>query len=621
MLGLFLISFYIYSAQALTVQDIISQPRARIYLQSEFTSQNDFIDYAHNPKDICLSVRARRSLPKNRIESIETYGTCVRIFRLPLCLGESLAIYPGSPDPSNSKIFKDFGSIGPCFENEFENAYVEYNGNKTIVLKEAAFGSTPDLIEFGGLRYRKNSTKVACGTSAYSQGYKDRLEFVTARINKLGVVSRVELTKLKITDAVQRFYDSLEKLRGDVLGWALPLEFKGSSEASYNVFPQARSAKEKWAIIITEVLKEKLNVLLQVNFIYPHKFSTRPSAFVYRFYNQGLFKYGVVSNAPETTILPFQDLSTLQYLKDTLRSPRVELTVRSNFTGDSTEDYNFSQSKCKNRYVSSDDEAISVKTFGTCVRLFEDSHCKGWSLAIYPGSANLGDSNVRLSSNFPPEQAEVRQLNSKLNWVFSLGPCFENEFDHAKIRSGPKGKVIVKDPALTKTFASIPDVLDAKGDENKDSAFVLPCPIQEVSLGHNGRVEYLKATLSDITSRTRGRSTVPERLRIFYETLEKDPDDILSYIIPSESNARDETFNILPLSIGASERWKGLLTKWRSQQDRSGKHAVVVVTMSYLDAFSTRPVSMVYTIFHDSITVDYGLKRFKLKFSQYCDKK
>ncbi|CAG7665729.1 unnamed protein product [Allacma fusca] len=91
----------------------------------------------------------------------------------------------------------------------------------------------------------------------------------------------------------------------------------------------------------------------------------------------------------------------------------------------------------------------SIESLGTCFRLFEMGHCSGKSLAVYPGSSNLDD-------------VQLKALNFN---VKSLGPCLENEFANAKVVNKDGKDLIFKDPALIQSYDSIPDLLQFDGND------------------------------------------------------------------------------------------------------------------------------------------------------------
>ncbi|CAG7725598.1 unnamed protein product [Allacma fusca] len=140
------------------LKNVLSYPRIRFYEQ--FNGTSSFVDYnllKEKTQMGCLDLELVDPwLPLHLKDiSVDTFGTCVRLFEAPSCIGWSLAVYPGS---SGTK--KDFvpskqivvNSLGPCLLAEFQRAKVikNYDGTRWILKDTTPTVFIPDELRFSG---------------------------------------------------------------------------------------------------------------------------------------------------------------------------------------------------------------------------------------------------------------------------------------------------------------------------------------------------------------------------------------------------------------------------------------------------------------------------------------
>ncbi|CAG7715372.1 unnamed protein product [Allacma fusca] len=488
------------------LDNAIHLPKARLYtkenLTGEFEDPKSFGTNALRCANLDKGNGTRYFFPE--VKSVDTFGTCVRIYEGLWCEGLSLAIYPGSPFTHNISLsnLQTIKSISPCLQNEFENAQIESNSLGYRIFKDPkrtqSLDIVPDEIPFFS---PINTTTIypQCGIIQQERGFQNRVEYVKIEIERDTLRSDEVVKKIQIPPKVEEFYGKLQKEEGDVLGWAVPLELGGPVE-EMNAFPLNRNVREEFQRVVSKVngifgSNESIQrVHFSVNFVYFDENSTRPDAFSYwiiQDYGEGANYYDLLRNSVSMNLTNLTTDADQKLIETALNHPkgRIEFSREGSITDvlefDTSNSSDFP--RCQNfiRFQDSN-ETFTVKSFGTCIRLFQYSNCRGKSVAIYPGSSVMA-TDVRTK-----DHDDYRTV------VLSIGPCLLQEFKHSKVIELNGTTVVVKDTSLFKDLTSIPDVLfDISGDDRV--ATFVRCPIRQVSLKYDQIIEFMMTAQNQCT--------------------------------------------------------------------------------------------------------------------------
>ncbi|CAG7727692.1 unnamed protein product [Allacma fusca] len=234
-----------------------------------------------------------------RIKSVDTQGTCVRIFSVDYCLGFSQAIYPGSSDSIDPKL-NGVASVGPCVKNEFENAILEdsekYSCQKVVRKSEAhlkTFAVMPDKM---GDSYTQNSPAVKRLSDNDNPLTlylirEGRQEF----LNGISHIVSEEIVQRRISESRRlSFYQDISlNPETDEVGYAFPVTLGGPTDQKYNCFAQNKNQRSRYesSIVpqITQFLAENPDkwVWQDLTLFYAGN-STRPSGIWYRIHKSEL---------------------------------------------------------------------------------------------------------------------------------------------------------------------------------------------------------------------------------------------------------------------------------------------------------------------------------------------
>jgi hypothetical protein len=263
-------------------EGMITSPIARLYTKENY--KGEFEDYKFAKSKYgggCHDVKL-----KGKINSVETYGKCVRLFTGPLCGGLSLAVYPGS-ERNDLQIF--VASIGPCLPNEFQYSSLKGSTKRDI---QKGTADVPDMVEFMSAKKMLKSTQavgVHKATTHYLLGTNGRLEFLLGFLYARTLAASGSSTRVKVHNVE--------------LGYGIPPYLGGPTDVRINAFPQSLSSNREWERVTSAIrpFLEKnpsKGVLLALNFEYADEKQTRPNAFYYYIHYEGeLVTYGRVLNS------------------------------------------------------------------------------------------------------------------------------------------------------------------------------------------------------------------------------------------------------------------------------------------------------------------------------------
>ncbi|CAG7665727.1 unnamed protein product [Allacma fusca] len=261
-----------------------SKPRAKLYFEKNHRGPKISFEQAELLEvDGCFL----KNRPGKPVKSISPLGTCLRLFELPYCSGRSLAVYPGSPYLNDLQTNVNFKvkSLGPCLENEFENAKVVKKDGKQQILKDPAllqsYDSIPDILLFDGtdklLVEHSDIERVEVYPGEfYFHGMKNqRLDFIWARVN-----SSMNL---------QVFFEKLRtSLKEGVRGSEVDLGKmdKGSFEDTFAL----DLCQVMWNI--ETAADEEIDLF--INFLYSNESDAKPRASSYSIQSESVIKNGLV---------------------------------------------------------------------------------------------------------------------------------------------------------------------------------------------------------------------------------------------------------------------------------------------------------------------------------------
>ncbi|CAG7834801.1 unnamed protein product, partial [Allacma fusca] len=280
---------------------LVNQARVRVFSGENYEGKYEDLDFSTNSK--CQ--RLRGSLLE-KVRSVDTNGTCVRLFLTGTCVGWSAAIYPGtgnSKNVLNSKL-TTVTSVGPCLREEFEGAKAVPDPSGQKISKDSTNPQNyvPDLIEFESWNLYENGVRLTISEvnsiRGYYRGQGDRLEYVSALVRNIHLNSSA-----RDTGSIQNssYWESIDKKEGDIVGFVIPLALGGPSNETYNVFPQTPKGAAEWkerTTFISECIKSHPGADLWIStvFLFPNEQTKRPSWFTYRIRCAKEVSYGIVKN-------------------------------------------------------------------------------------------------------------------------------------------------------------------------------------------------------------------------------------------------------------------------------------------------------------------------------------
>ncbi|CAG7716664.1 unnamed protein product [Allacma fusca] len=272
--------------------------------------------------------------------------------------------------------------------------------------------------------------------------------------------------------------------------------------------------------------------------------------------------------------------------------PKARLYTGENHTGD-FEEYNFTAAEFEGGCHHLNLKPLrSVDTFGKCVRLFDGGWCRGWSLAIYPGS---GDS--------------LKLPKSKLAKVESIGPCLRHEF----LFDCKKGRIIKNSSDLNTYIPDLNEFSSLRRVRGTTKVSPENGPVStNYHLGKHDRLEYLSTWIEfypNNTNNTDGNGVLTSP--------DKKPGDVLGYAIPPHfGGPSDEVYNIYPSSPSARDKWMEILSQVKAFIEKRKRGMVlepqpqtVVVgqKFEYENDDSTRPYAFDYHIQFRMSNLEYGI--------------
>ncbi|CAG7716131.1 unnamed protein product [Allacma fusca] len=280
------------------LKTLLEEPKAKLYSEENYTGISE--DYAFLTTEFeggCLDLKDLR----RKVKSVDTFGTCIRLFYGQLCIGWSLAVYPGSVNSDSvlNKKLSQVESIGPCLSDEFEHATFTDADSSIGAQVEKSSSDVPDMIEICSLEkfYKATRPLEIPKLLTHLVGPHNRIELLVALIHPtlLNITHPQTEGQMESRD----FYKSLEKHPGDVLGHGIPALLGGPTNESFNIFPQKPQGREDWlnitsgirSMIMSEQTSIKVRgtdttgpeILAQValNFMYHNESSSRPYVFYY----------------------------------------------------------------------------------------------------------------------------------------------------------------------------------------------------------------------------------------------------------------------------------------------------------------------------------------------------
>ncbi|CAG7786894.1 unnamed protein product [Allacma fusca] len=287
---------------------VLRRPHAVLYTGDNLTGNYEHYDFqTPTYKGGCFNLHKH----EGKIKSVDTEGSCVRLFSGSGCRIWSQAIYPGV-DVSVDPKLRGVMSIGPCVQNEFEHVIQEPWNSSHITIQKIpsklrSYANIPDIIPdyftySGTTAVYFNSIPVY----SYRLGDESRLEALAGSFHIRHMRNPEEAEANRITGLKQSFYEELAlNPETDEPGYAFPLELGGPADKRYNVFPQNKLQAAKYRAEIVPEIKNFLDanpenyVRLTVNFFYENSTTTRPSGMWYLMFKDGLneITYGYVPNS------------------------------------------------------------------------------------------------------------------------------------------------------------------------------------------------------------------------------------------------------------------------------------------------------------------------------------
>lgn len=219
------------------------------------------------------------------IKSVNTTGTCVRLYKENHCTGKSVAIYPGSishHDLKKVNISYHIGAIGNCFDHD---KYFECTDKSSRSKRQANqyCELAKDVLTIGFLPWRtRDTTRLDGSPVRYYQIHprNSRTESMEA------LITRNHLNTGSSTNQAARNYAHQMGRNNDDAGHILAQRLGGSGTDLRNIFPQSNNINRGvWAQVedtVANVVQNYGSVIFNVNLEYSDEDSTRPNKIVYR---------------------------------------------------------------------------------------------------------------------------------------------------------------------------------------------------------------------------------------------------------------------------------------------------------------------------------------------------
>jgi DNA/RNA non-specific endonuclease len=240
--------------------------KAILYDQTEFRGKIESYDQNAD----CINVKH-----PNQISSMNTQGSCVRIFSSNSCQGKTVPLYPGTPahnDLGYYHLENLVRSIGPCFINDRARHDLMRRSNPNY-----QFAS--DVLIIGMIASLAVDRNNLRGPVSYFQvGYGGRTEVMQA------VVGRHHLGTGTQTNGQSSQYVRRLGYNNDDAGHILANYLGGSGTDERNLFPQSpsfnRGVFAQFENMVRSIIELHGQATYTVNLIYPHSTSTRPNLIV-----------------------------------------------------------------------------------------------------------------------------------------------------------------------------------------------------------------------------------------------------------------------------------------------------------------------------------------------------
>ncbi|CAG7834098.1 unnamed protein product [Allacma fusca] len=289
-----------------------------------------------------------------------------------------------------------------------------------------------------------------------------------------------------------------------------------------------------------------------------------------------------------------------------MRHPRARLYTEDDFHGQYTDyhsDYS-AERGCSNLGDLAG-RIKSVDSYTTCVRVFLDNDCQGWSQAIYDGG----------------NQSKAQVLNSKLTAIRSIGRCVQDEFTNAEsvviqVNPGVFKDVVSKEKAQSFNLFYIPDLIEFRSDDKAHNSIRVRDKAHLVTnylRGYGGRLEFSESmvskehlrSLEDLEALTRqgGGSSSSES-----SSESNEGKDDAGFALPLHlGGSIDEKYNLFPQSAKSLNEWNDKL-KWIPSylEKYPSSWVSISVNLAYANETAMRPIAFAYYIDKFNKQIMYG---------------
>ncbi|CAG7731049.1 unnamed protein product [Allacma fusca] len=295
--------------------EVLNSPKARLhYGEGEIRREFDYDYTVARPTRGCFTFANHGMYLKLKdFESVETFGTCIRLFNGEKCSQQSVAFYPSEKLHWSYFLFPWFpsGSIGPCTPQELlwtkkQNKEV---GNTSIILYEKeeikdGLAYSPNILNFLEFPARDDETRPDSPVWLQTTGHAGSILKLWAKFHKKHLRPN-ETIAVQPSDVSQKVLGSMEVKEGDILGYVIHPKLGGPAETTYNIIPQSKWNWREWSRICTELVYDYLTtsskvdpfVKLTLNFDYDQWNSSRPNGFSYWIEQTGSeIYYGYLTN-------------------------------------------------------------------------------------------------------------------------------------------------------------------------------------------------------------------------------------------------------------------------------------------------------------------------------------